>query len=99
MSVDEMLWALTNVYNITGKVRISKEAARAIGEALKVGQAMRDSLGVTKHVKRDGTGMFRAADVINSMQAVQAIDAWDAATRDDSLEEYSKLSQEIGEEV
>jgi hypothetical protein len=41
MSVEEMVWALTDVDSITGKVRISKEAARAIGEALKAGHAMR----------------------------------------------------------
>jgi hypothetical protein len=44
MNVDDLLWSLTDVDSITGKVRISKEAARAIGEALKAGLSMREDI-------------------------------------------------------
>jgi hypothetical protein len=81
MNVEEMLWAMTDVDSATDKVRVSKEAVRAIAEALRAGQAMRAEV---KYYYNDSTSGTRA---------------WDAATRDDSLEEYSKLSQEIGEDV
>jgi hypothetical protein len=71
MSIDEMLWALTDVDSITGKVRISKEAARAIGEALKAGHAMRISLqAVIDHPA-------------NNIVAYGSCDSWDEATKEE----------------
>jgi ubiquinone biosynthesis protein len=49
--IEEMLWAMTDVDSTTGKVRISKEAARAIGEVLKAAQAIkqREKIGGYGH--------------------------------------------------
>jgi hypothetical protein len=51
MTIEEMLWAMTDVDSTTGKVRISKEAARAIGEVLKAAQAIkqREKIGGYGH--------------------------------------------------
>jgi hypothetical protein len=59
---------------------------RKVVAALRAGQAMRDVIE-------------KEWDSIGFLQTEEAMEAWDAATRDDSLEEYSRLSQEIGEDV
>lgn len=59
------------------------EMKRAIAAALKAGQAIRDSLGICTYVTKDGGKSYRQAEVGDSKLAVEFIEAWDAATKED----------------
>ena len=84
MSVDDLLWALTDVDSITGKVRISKEAARAIGEALKAGQAMRDAIEVSPpNTTGYAANIDKPLGTAHGYDAGSAALAWDAASKEE----------------
>ena len=59
----------------------------AFGEQLiklvEAGQAMRDSLGVASYLTLAVGKTYRQAEVGDNKLAVESIDAWDAATKED----------------
>lgn len=63
------------------KVERLEKRIKKMKALLKAGEKLRDSLIITEHQKRDGSSLYREANIIDNMLAVQAIEAWDTANK------------------
>jgi hypothetical protein len=76
MTIDEMI---THIERSDISINIETQ----IIAALRAGQDMRIGIGITTHVKRDGSFSFREAHVGDSWSVIEAMKIWDEVTREE----------------
>lgn len=86
MTLKEIIEEIENhTYSSSPVYGIDDDMANNIIVALKAGQGMRDSLGIASYLTLAEGKTYRQAEVGDNKLAVESIDAWDAATKEEDV--------------